>query len=251
MWGLVSGGGLCRCSAVPPQTGPAAAVVLWCGAGAGNINSCWWLPKPLPCDCSLEVHEWSVQRQTATSYTMFSLALTLVSLVAAAAAQEEAKETPLWFLEEDLDGTFSQRSGACPGLLAAKQDEASFGPIFIPEDKEANICIRFPARDGRPETWRHDLGGKGACANQCCEFKPPLKNPPPPSPQPTWFETFNGDCSNTAAAFNGPTLFRGKDLDAKSICFQLEDGSYELREGFLGNCGGPCCIFYGEAAERK
>merc|ERR1712066_228304 len=25
-------------------------------------------------------------------------------------------------------------------------------------------------------------GGKGACANQCCEFKPPLKNPPPTPP---------------------------------------------------------------------
>merc|ERR1712061_251510 len=123
-------------------------------------------------------------------------------------------------------------------------------PSSFPRTRRPTSASGSP-RDGRPETWRHDLGGKGACANQCCEFKPPLKNPPPPSPQPTWFETFNGDCSNTAAAFNGPTLFRGKDLDAKSICFQLEDGSYELREGFLGNCGGPCCIFYGEAAERK
>merc|ERR1739840_61690 len=114
---------------------------------------------------------------------MMKLALTLVSLVATIAAQEEAaKETPLWFLETSLDGPFSERSSACSGLLASKQDEASFGPIFIPEDQDANICIRFPARDGRPETWRHDLGNKGACANQCCEFKPPLRNPPPPSP---------------------------------------------------------------------
>ena len=182
---------------------------------------------------------------------MMKLALTLVSLVATIAAQEEAKETPLWFLETSLDGPFSERSAACSGLLASRQDEASFGPIFIPEDQDANICIRFPARDGRPETWRHDLGNKGACANQCCEFKPPLRHPPPPAPQPNWFETSNGDCSNTGASINGPTLFRGKDLDPKTICFQLEDGSYELREGFLGNCGGPCCIFYGEAAERK
>merc|ERR1712095_132299 len=76
---------------------------------------------------------------------------------------------------------------------------------------------------------------------------PPPENPPPPAPQPNWFETSTGDCSNTGASINGPTLFRGKDLDPKTICFQLEDGSYELREGFLGNCGGPCCIFYGEA----
>merc|ERR1712066_267620 len=108
----------------------------------------------------------------------------IVSLVAAVAAQE-VKETPLWFLETALTGSFRERSDACPGLLEARQDEASFGPIFIPEDQEANICIRFPARDGRPETWRHDLGNKGACANQCCEFKPPLRNPPPPPPSPT------------------------------------------------------------------
>ena len=173
------------------------------------------------------------------------LALTLVSLVAAVTAQDEVKETPLWFLQ-DLDGRFSERSGQCPGLLAANQDVASFGPILIPEDKDAKICIRFPARDGRDETWRHDLGSKGACANGCCEFKPPLKNPPPPAPQPTWFEGSN--CADTSAAFEGPTLFKGKDLDEKSICFRLEDGSYELRKGFLNNCGAGCCIFYGEAA---
>ena len=172
----------------------------------------------------------------------------LVSLVAAVAAQE-AKETPLWFLQTELTGSFRERSDACPGLLAANQEEASFGPIFIPEDSEAQICIRFPARDGRPETWRHDRGSRGACANQCCEFKPPLKNPPPEADQPNWFET-SSDCSAAGTLVNGPTLFRGKDLDPKKICFQLEDGSYELREGFLGNCGGPCCIFYGEAARR-
>ena len=181
---------------------------------------------------------------------MTRLALTLVSLVATIYAQD-APETPLWFLETALDGPFSERSAQCSGLLAANQNEASFGPIFIPEDQEARICIRFPAREDRPETWRHDIGSKGACSNQCCEFKPPLRNPPPPAPQPTWFETSTGDCSNTAGAINGPTLFRGKDLDPKSICMQLEDGSYEFRQGFLSNCGGPCCIFYGEAAERK
>ena len=172
----------------------------------------------------------------------------IVSLVAAVAAQE-AKETPLWFLETDLTGSFRERSDACPGLLASRQEEASFGPIFIPEDKEANICIRFPARDGRPETWRHDKGSRGACANQCCEFKPPLKNPPPPAQQPNWFET-SSDCSAPSAVVNGPTLFRGKTLDAKKICYQLEDGSYELRVGFLGSCGGPCCVFYGEAVSK-
>ena len=176
---------------------------------------------------------------------MMKLALTLVSLVAAVTAQDEVKETPLWFLQ-DLDGRFSERSGQCPGLLAANQDVASFGPILIPEDKDAKICIRFPARDGRDETWRHVIGSKGACANGCCEFKPPLKNPPPPAPQPTWFEGSN--CADTSAAFEGPTLFKGKDLDEKSICFKLEDGSYELRKGFLNNCGAGCCIFYGEAA---
>ena len=185
--------------------------------------------------------EWS-----ESNINMIKLALTLVSLVAAISAQD-APETPLWFLETSLDGKFSDRSSACEGLLEQNQDVASFGPIFIPEDQDAKICIRFPARDGRPITWRHDIGSRGPCSNQCCEFKPPLKNPPPPAPQPTWFET-SGDCSNTASAINGPTLFRGKDLDPKSICFQLEDGTFELRQGFLNQCGGPCCIFVGEMA---
>merc|ERR1711874_775140 len=33
-------------------------------------------------------------------------------------------------------------------------------------------------------TWRHDRGARGACANGCCEFLPPLKNPPPQLPSP-------------------------------------------------------------------
>merc|ERR1711874_401528 len=77
----------------------------------------------------------------------------------------------------------------------------------------------------------------------------PLKNPPPPAPQPTWFTT-ESDCSDTTAAITAPTLFQGAELDPKKICFQLEDGSFEYREGFLANCGGPCCIFYGEAPEQ-
>merc|ERR1719270_818428 len=89
---------------------------------------------------------------------------------------------PSWFLETSLDGKFSDRSSACEGLLEQNQDVASFGPIFIPEDQDAKICIRFPARDGRPITWRHDIGSRGPCSNQCCEFKPPTQEPPSPSP---------------------------------------------------------------------
>eukprot|EP00090_Calanus_glacialis_P004989 TRINITY_DN1380_c0_g1_i1.p1 TRINITY_DN1380_c0_g1~~TRINITY_DN1380_c0_g1_i1.p1 ORF type:complete len:180 (+),score=35.57 TRINITY_DN1380_c0_g1_i1:110-649(+) len=172
--------------------------------------------------------------------------LVLVSLVAAAAAQEAAPKTPLWFLETSLTGAFKERSNQCKALLGDNKEVASFGPIFIPENSAADICIRFPARNDLPETWRHDRGQKGACANGCCEFLPPLKNPPPPAPQPTWFST-QSDCADASAAINAPTLFQGKELDPKKICFQLEDGSYEYREGILGNCGGPCCIFYGEA----
>merc|ERR1711874_510458 len=51
-------------------------------------------------------------------------------------------------------------------------------------------------------------------------------------------------------SITAPTLFQGAELDPKKICFQLEDGSFEYREGFLANCGGPCCIFYGEAPEQ-
>merc|ERR1719347_2420545 len=120
--------------------------------------------------------EWS-----ESNINMIKLALTLVSLVAAISAQE-TPETPLWFLETNLDGKFSDRSAACEGLFEQNQDVASFGPIFIPEDHDAKICIRVPVRDGSPITWRHDIGSRGPCSNQCCEFKPPLKNPPPPAP---------------------------------------------------------------------
>ena len=135
--------------------------------------------------------------------------LVLVSLVAAAAAQEAAPKTPLWFLETSLTGAFKERSNQCKALLGDNKEVASFGPIFIPENSAADICIRFPARNDLPETWRHDRGQKGACANGCCEFLPPLKNPPPPAPQPTWFST-QSDCADASAAINAPTLFQGK-----------------------------------------
>jgi len=135
--------------------------------------------------------------------------LVLVSLVAAVAAQEAAPKTPLWFLETTLTGAFKERSNTCKDLLVKNTEVASFGPIFIPENEAADICIRFPARDTLPETWRHDRGSKGACANGCCEFLPPLKNPPPPAAQPTWFST-QSDCSDTSAAITAPTLFQGK-----------------------------------------
>merc|ERR1711874_710716 len=95
----------------------------------------------------------------------------LVSLVAAAAAQE----TPLWFLETTLTGSFKERSATCKGLLGDRAEEASVGPIFIPENQPADICIRFPARDTLPETWF----------------------------------TTESDCSDTTAAITAPTLFQG------------------------------------------
>merc|ERR1711874_608140 len=167
------------------------------------------------------------QHQVQLTQSKMVVVTVLVSLVAAAAAQE----TPLWFLETTLTGSFKERSATCKGLLGDRAEEASVGPIFIPENQPADICIRFPARDTLPETWRHDRGARGACANGCCELLPPLKNPPP-------------------AAIAAPTLFQGAELDPKKICFQLEGGSFEYREGFLANCGGPCCIFYGEAPEQ-
>merc|ERR1712243_396852 len=134
---------------------------------------------PLPSHPSLEEH-WCTLQLTPGKMVM---SVVLVSLVAAAAAQE-AKPTPLWFLETTLTGSFKERSNQCKDLLAGRQEEASLGPIFIPETSDAHICIRFPARDTLPETWRHDRGNKGACANGCCEFLPPPNKPPPPLPQP-------------------------------------------------------------------
>merc|ERR1712012_715702 len=81
-------------------------------------------------------HTSGVTASSSLNIIMIKLALTLVSLVATIYAQD-APETPLWFLETSLDGPFRERSAACPPLLESRQDEASFGPIFIPEDQEA------------------------------------------------------------------------------------------------------------------
>ena len=130
-------------------------------------------------------------------------------LLAAVSAQSERPPTPLWFLENSLSGAFRARSAECEKLAPSREGVSSNGPIFIPEDKAADICIYFPATDSRKAAWRHDRGSKGACANGCCEFKPPLKNPPAPVDHPDWFET-TSDCSNPTNVNNAPVLFKGQ-----------------------------------------
>merc|ERR1712126_65351 len=198
----------------------------------------------LPCDLLLEVHEWSAclgEHCINRQHDETRINSRVLSSNSRCSRRSQKLLCGSWSLPWTVP--FHKDQDNVQGCWLPIRMKHPFGPILIPEDQDAKICIRFPARDGRPETWRHDLGSKGACANQCCEFKPPLKNPPPPAPQPTWFET-SSDCSNTAGAIEGPTLFKGKDLDEKSICFKLEDGSFELRKGFLNNCGAGCCIFY-------
>ena len=145
----------------------------------------------------------------------------LVCLVAAAAAVPQDDATtpaplspPVWFLEADLQGSFAERSAQCAELFPSREAASSKGPIFIPETSAANICINFPPRvlpDGKELKggWRHDQGDKGACANGCCEFKPPTKKAAEPAIHPTWFET-TSDCATPTATNTAPLLFQGK-----------------------------------------
>ena len=102
----------------------------------------------------------------------------------------------------------------CAELFPSREAASSKGPIFIPETSAANICINFPPRvlpDGKELKggWRHDQGDKGACANGCCEFKPPTKKAAEPAIHPTWFET-TSDCATPTATNTAPLLFQGK-----------------------------------------
>ena len=154
----------------------------------------------------------------------------LVCLVAVAYSHPQAPEgaappaplpPPTWFLETTLVGTFGERSAQCEELFPKYKETASNGPIFIPEDSDADICINFPPRtleDGRELKggWRHDKGAKGACANGCCEFQPPTKAAPAKVDHPSWFET-SSDCSDDKNVVKGaPILFKGK---VKNIFF--------------------------------
>jgi len=189
---------------------------------------------------------------------MMKAAALVVCLVAAAAGQEGDNTTPaplnppVWFLESSLKGSFAERSAECANLFPAREASSSKGPIFIPEDQPASICINFPPRvlpDGKELKggWRNDQGEKGACANGCCEFKPPTKKQAEAAAHPTWFETTTGDCSSVLAATNNaPLLFQGQDGEVKQVCVK-SDSTFTLDTGKLANCGGTCCIFYKEA----
>jgi len=125
---------------------------------------------------------------------------------------------------------------------------ASDGPILIPANTPADICINFPARTQEDGTelaggWRHDRGAKGDCANGCCEFNPPISNIQPKK-QPFWFAT-TSDCGDSSGAIQAPILFHGQEKEAKKVCILGESGSYELKDGFMGGCGSGCCLFFG------
>ena len=120
----------------------------------------------------------------ALSITHPTMALAaFLPLLALAAAQTptdsatdapEKKPTPVWYIDSSLKGTFSERSTACGQRYQEMKGSASDGPILIPANTPADICINFPARTQEDGTelaggWRHDRGAKGDCANGCCE----------------------------------------------------------------------------------
>lgn len=100
--------------------------------------------------------------------------LSLVATMAEAQEEEGPKPTPIWYLDASLTGDFSERSAKCGEMYLERKAEASQGPILIPANTPADICINFPARTQEDGTelkggWRHDRGAKGDCANGCCE----------------------------------------------------------------------------------
>jgi len=174
----------------------------------------------------------------------------IVCLVAVASAVPQGPPAgpppaaPEWFLREGLTGSFSERTAVCI-------EEANSTPqlptlILIPENNKAEICINFPPRtlsDGRQLKggWRHDIGKKGACANNCCSFDPPTKK----ANNIQHSEWFEGDCSSAPAnKWTAPFLFQGQNGEVKSVCVD-RDGKLEQVEGKLSNCGiSNCCIMY-------
>jgi hypothetical protein len=155
---------------------------------------------------------------------------------------------PVWFLQKGLTGPFSERTAVCRDVADSTPSSPTL--ILVPKAEPAEICINFPPRtlpDGRKLNggWRHDIGVKGACANDCCSFNPPTKQVREPVDHPAWFESV--DCSTPTEIFKAPFLFQGQNGDAKSLCVEV-DGAYQQVSGQLSNCSpSSCCILYEEA----
>jgi len=177
-----------------------------------------------------------------------------VSLLAVAASAQ--RPSPSWYIDETVQNTKQCES---PKALTTT------GPIYIDTSSSGKvtgdtqkICIYFPpARIVVPDKknpggnktvdlggWRHDEGKLSQCANQCCEWDPPVsklgKKPPPP----TWFEDMSDNCDNVPEqTIQGPLLIRGIEWEPKAICIQNKEGDYVKRLGHLRNCGFKCCTF--------
>ena len=133
-----------------------------------------------------------------------------VCLFSAVAGTVSAADRPVWFLNDDKSVT----ADGCDTLLKSGGVESTNGAIYIPEDKAASICIRFPdtvtLEDGRQLKggWRHHFGSRGVCSQGCCEYFPPgakkadIKHP-------AWFET-SSDCSNAASKQSLPLYVQGQ-----------------------------------------
>jgi hypothetical protein len=184
----------------------------------------------------------------------------LVSLFAAIACTSLSaaqRPSPSWYVDESIENRKQ-----CERTKALTTN----GPIYIDTAKNnkaagdsQKICIYFPpARITIPDKknpgtnktvnlggWRHDEGKLSHCANQCCEWDPPVskigKKPAPP----TWFETSERDGCDAVPeeAIAGPLLIRGIEWEPKAICIQNKEGEYEKKLGHLRNCGFKCCTF--------
>jgi len=165
-----------------------------------------------------------------------------VCLFSAVAGTVSAADRPVWFLNDDKSVT----ADGCDTLLKSGGVESTNGAIYIPEDKAASICIRFPdtvtLEDGRQLKggWRHHFGSRGVCSQGCCEYFPPgakkadIKHP-------AWFET-SSDCSNAASKQSLPLYVQGQEGGKKKICIEDEEGKLVLREGNMVDCGLKCCL---------
>lgn len=209
-----------------------------------------------------------------------TLPLVLVVSLLAAVVSGQQKPRPSWYIDksqqtkEDCQDNWSSAPAVSTGPIyvdtlqhGGRSGESLAVCVFfppavarVPLDDDHPEC-RQPARysnclmrDVRIGGWRHDNGTLGDCANDCCEWNPPVSTAAKKAPQPTWYET-NTNCRSPAvgdeeegqndgpAVTTGPTLMRGLEGERKSICVRQRDDSFRQEFGTLQFCGFQCCAF--------
>jgi len=204
---------------------------------------------------------------------MTVLLLSLSLLLSVTAAQ---KPSPSWYIDE-----LNTSKRDCDRYSPSGAGKLTNGPINIDisvHPKKRNlkqaICILFPPaiadvpvdkndpncdiRGSRAFNescalkrvalggWRHDTGTLGNCANDCCEWDPPISKKAQKPPNPEWWEISpNDNCSRVPSRpIIGPLFLRGQVGESRSICIKNpEDNTYGKVDGRVVTCSFNCCLF--------